>query len=36
MLPIEVTLSGAVLRILPDTDAMLLTTVLRAIRASAT
>jgi transposase len=36
MPPIEVTLSGAVLRILPDTDAMLLTAVLRAIRASAT
>jgi transposase len=36
MPPIEVTLSGAVLRIPPGTDAMLLTTVLRAIRASAT
>jgi transposase len=34
--PIEVKLSGAVLRIPPGTDAALLTTVLRAIRASAT
>ena len=33
---IEVKLSGAVLRLLPGTDAALLTTVLRAIRASAT
>ena len=35
-LPIELTLAGAVLRIPPGTDAALLTTVLRAIRASAT
>jgi len=33
--PIAVKLSGAVLRVLPGTDATLLTTVLRAIRASA-
>jgi transposase len=34
-LPIELTLAGAVLRIPPGTDAALLTTVLRAVRASA-
>jgi transposase len=34
--PIEVKLAGAVLRIVPGTDAALLTTVLRAVRASAT
>jgi transposase len=34
--PLEVKLAGAVLRIPPGTDAALLTTVLRAIRASAT
>ena len=33
--PIEVKLAGAVLRIVPGTDAALLTTVLRAVRASA-
>jgi transposase len=33
--PIEVRLAGAVLRIVPGTDAALLTTVLRAVRASA-
>jgi len=33
--PIEVELSGAVLRIVPGTDAALLTTVLRAVRATA-
>ncbi len=36
MPPIEVTLSGAVLRIPPGSEADFLTTVLRAIRASAT
>ncbi len=34
--PVEVELAGAVLRVPPGTDAALLTTVLRAIRASTT
>ena len=34
--PVEVELAGAVLRVPPGTDAALLTTVLRALRASTT